>query len=150
MVGFLHMIRFGRDRHYLRGGYQFDYDDTDGRNYTYVGHRFLFGAQYTLPWFDIRLAYDFDVHYRNYLHTNTVLPLNAPDTRERSDHEYTNIVAGGSADAPVLPRPAVLPHRRVHRQDRELEHRRVPVPPELRRDLLHLAVLSPGYCAAPA
>ena len=29
------------------------------------------GAQYTLPWYDIRLAYDFDMHYRNYLHANT-------------------------------------------------------------------------------
>jgi hypothetical protein len=92
LVGFQHMLRFGRDRHYVRGGYQFDYDDTHGRNYVYAGHRFLLGAQYTLPWRDIRLAYDFDLHYRNYLHTNTVLPVSAPDTRERSDHEYTNIV----------------------------------------------------------
>ena len=92
LVGFLHMLRFGNDRHYVRGGYQFDYDDTDGRNYTYVGHRFLVGAQYTLPWYNIRLAYDFDMHYRNYLHANTVLPLSAPGTVERSDHEFTNIV----------------------------------------------------------
>ncbi len=92
LVGFQHMLRFGNDRHYLRGGYQFDYDDTSGRNYTYVGHRFLVSAQYTLPWYDIRLAYDFDLHYRNYLHANTVLPVTSPGTTERSDHEFTNIV----------------------------------------------------------
>jgi hypothetical protein len=97
LVGFQHMLRFGNDRHYLRGGYQFDYDDTRGRNYTYVGHRFLVSAQYTLPWYDVRLAYDFDLHYRNYLHANTVLPVTSPGTTERSDHEYTNIARRGAA-----------------------------------------------------
>ena len=55
-------------------------------------HRFLVGSQYTLPWYGIRLAQDFDLHYRYYLHANTVLPVNAPGTVERSDHEFTNIV----------------------------------------------------------
>ena len=31
------------------------------------------------------------MHYRNYLHANTVLPVTAPGTVERSDHEFTNI-----------------------------------------------------------
>jgi tetratricopeptide (TPR) repeat protein len=90
LVGVAHVVRFDRDRHYVKLGYQFDYDDTRGRNYAYHGHRLLAGAQYTLPWHGIRLVYDFDVHYRDYLHANTLLPLRRAGTRERSDLEYTH------------------------------------------------------------
>jgi Flp pilus assembly protein TadD len=91
LVGLAHFVRFDRDRHYVKAGYQADYDDTQGNNYAYVGHRFLVGAQYTLPWRDIRLAYDFDLHYRDYLHPNNLLPVGRPRLRERADFEYTNI-----------------------------------------------------------
>lgn len=89
LVGAVHFVRFDSDRHFVKLGYQFDYDDTRGRNYAYHGHRLLAGAQYTLPWRDIRLVYDFDVHYRDYLYANTLLPLRRAGTRERSDLEYT-------------------------------------------------------------
>ncbi len=89
LVGAVHFVRFDRDRHFLKAGYQFDVDVTRGRNYTYLGHRFLAGAQYTLPWRDIRLIYDFDLHYRDYLHPHTFLPLGQAGSRERSDREYT-------------------------------------------------------------
>jgi tetratricopeptide (TPR) repeat protein len=90
LIGLLHFVRFDRDRHFIKVGYQFDIDDTLGSNYAYHGHRFLVGAQYTLPWRDIRLSYDFDLHYRDYRHANT-LPaiLSGEGTRERVDHEYT-------------------------------------------------------------
>lgn len=90
LAGVVHLVRFDGDRHFLKAGYQFDYDDTRGNNYAYHGHRFLAGGQYTLPWRDVRLTYDFDLHYRNYLHANTLLPSDAPGSRERSDHEYTH------------------------------------------------------------
>ena len=150
LVGFLHMLRFGNDRHYLRGGYQFDYDDTDGRNYTYVGHRFLVGAQYTLPWYNIRLGYDFDMHYRNYLHANTVLPVTAPGTIERSDHEFTNIVRV------EVPLPWFVPDQQLFLTGEytgKIANSNIEVfqyQPQLRRDLLHLAVLSRSRRAAPA
>jgi tetratricopeptide (TPR) repeat protein len=89
LVGLVHYVQFDRGRHLVKAGYQFDYDDTRGRNYAYHGHRFLIGAQYTLPWRDIRLGYDFDLHYRNYLHAHTFLPFDARGSRERSDREYT-------------------------------------------------------------
>ena len=89
LVGAVHFLRFDRDRHFLKFGYQFDIDDTLGSNYAYHGHRFLAGGQYTLPWNDIRLSYDFDLHYRDYRHANTLLPLRRQGTRERSDLEYT-------------------------------------------------------------
>lgn len=95
LAGFTHVFRFDGDRHFLRLGYQFDWDDTEaghgrGRNLAYVGHRVLAGAQYTLPWRGIRLRYDFDIHFRNYLHRHTLLPVTAPGTRERADAEQTH------------------------------------------------------------
>ena len=95
MVGFLHYIRFAEDRHYLKAGYQFDWDDTgngDGRNWMYYGHRLNFGAQYTLPWWALRLKYDLDVHFRDYTYKNTILPSYAPGSKWRQDQELTNIL----------------------------------------------------------
>ena len=90
LVGATHFIRFDRDRHFIKGGYQIDIEQAHGSDYSYVGHRFLLGAQYTLPWRDIRLTYDFDLHYRDYLHNNAFLPAAAPGSRERNDKEFTN------------------------------------------------------------
>jgi tetratricopeptide (TPR) repeat protein len=92
MVGVVHLLRFAQDRHLLKGGYQFDVEEAEGRNYSYHGHRFLVGGQYTLPWYGIRLYYDFDVHLRDYRHRNTLLPTYAPGTRERYDEEFNNLV----------------------------------------------------------
>jgi tetratricopeptide (TPR) repeat protein len=90
LIGVQHFIRFDRDRHFIKAGYQFDYENARGSEYTYVGHRFLVGGQYTLPWGDVRLSNDFDLHYRNYLHNQNFLPPNEPGEKERSDLEYTN------------------------------------------------------------
>ena len=95
MVGFLHYIRFAEDRHYIKAGYQFDWDDTGnttGRNWMYFGNRVNFGAQYTLPWRALRLKYDLDVHFRDYVYKNTVLPTYAPGSKWRQDQEMTNVV----------------------------------------------------------
>jgi len=40
-----------------------------------------------LPWQDIRLRYDFDVHLRSYLNKDAILPSTAPNTKKRSDEE---------------------------------------------------------------
>jgi tetratricopeptide (TPR) repeat protein len=92
MIGGTQLVRFAEDRHFVKLGYQFDWDDTEGQNYEYVGNRIVAGGQYTLPWYAIRLKYDLDVHFRNYLHTNTLFPTTAPDTVRRRDQEITNIV----------------------------------------------------------
>ena len=90
LVGFLHFIRFDRDRHFVKGGYQVDVEQAQGTDYSYVGHRFILGGQYTLPWNDIRLVYDFDLHYRDYQHHNLLLPSENPGTTKRNDKEITN------------------------------------------------------------
>src|SRR5882762_3793374 len=92
MVGLTHVFRFAQDKHYIRVGYQFDYEQADGRNFTYAGNRFLAGGQYTLPWGTTRLKYDFDLHQRHYLHANTLLPVLNPGTREREDFEQNHVV----------------------------------------------------------
>ncbi len=92
MFGIVHFVRFNQDRHFIKGGYQYDYDNTRGSDFTYQGHRFILGGQYTLPWQGVRLNYDFDLHYRDYNHAHAFLPLDAPGSRERNDKEYTNTV----------------------------------------------------------
>jgi tetratricopeptide (TPR) repeat protein len=92
MIGGTQLFRFSEDRHYVKLGYQFDWDDTEGRNYEYLGNRIVAGGQYTLPWHAIRLRYDLDVHLRTYQYANTLFPTTAPGTRQRRDQEITNIV----------------------------------------------------------
>jgi tetratricopeptide (TPR) repeat protein len=91
-AGLTHVFRFAGDRHLLKLGYQVDLDDTEGRNFRYLGHRLLAGAQYTLPWRDVQVRYDLDVHFRDYAHRNTVLPADAPGTVARSDTELTHVL----------------------------------------------------------
>jgi tetratricopeptide (TPR) repeat protein len=99
MVGFTHALRFAGDRHLIRFGYQFDVEDADGRDFSYVGHRFLVGGQYTLPWETTRLRYDFDLHRRHYTHANSILPADVVTpfdrnrgTVEREDIEQNHVV----------------------------------------------------------
>jgi hypothetical protein len=91
MAGFTHLLRFAEDQHYVKLGYQLDYDDTRGTNYEYLGSRFLVGGQYTLPWLGVRLKYDLDAHIRGYRHRNTLLPTTDPGSRRRQDEELTQI-----------------------------------------------------------
>jgi tetratricopeptide (TPR) repeat protein len=91
MMGFLHFFRFAEDRHFIKMGYQFDREDA-GRNFTYHGHRILFGVMYTLPWRSVRLRYDLDVHIRDYQYTHSLLPSFDPDTKRRHDTEVNHTV----------------------------------------------------------
>ena len=90
MAGFIHLFRFAQDRHYIKLGYQWDWDDTEGRNYEYVGNRLIAGAQYTLPWGAVRLKYDVDVHFTDYRNKDTIFPSLAPGIRWRYDEEVTH------------------------------------------------------------
>lgn len=92
MAGLLHFFRFEVNRHLLKLGYQIDYEGAHGGNWSYLGHRFLVGGQYTLPWWDIRLRYDFDVHLRDYLHLHTFLPtgISSPAIH-RSDKDMNHL-----------------------------------------------------------
>jgi tetratricopeptide (TPR) repeat protein len=92
MGGVLHLLRFAQDKHLIKVGYQLDLEEATGRNYSYLGQRFLAGAQYTLPWYGIRLYYDVDVHLRDYLSHNSILPTYDPGKKDRYDEEFNNTV----------------------------------------------------------
>lgn len=92
LVGFLHVMRFGQDRHFVKAGYQYDIEDARGRNFAYRGHRFLAGGQYTLPWRDIRLSYDFSLHSRDYVNRHSSQPAGRAGTVERQDDEQTHVL----------------------------------------------------------
>ena len=92
MAGFLHIVGFKQDIHFVKFGYQYDWDDASGANYVYRGHRFQGGGQYTLPVNRIRLRYDFDAHIRDYTNANSILPTYAPGTKARQDEEITHAV----------------------------------------------------------
>jgi tetratricopeptide (TPR) repeat protein len=92
MAGLTHYLRFQGDRYVLKAGYQYDMDATVGSNWNYGGHRLLIGGQITLPWYEIKLRDDFDVHFRQYENPHTYLPTTGPGTMRRKDTEYTNMV----------------------------------------------------------
>ena len=92
MFGFLHLFRFEQDRHLVKLGFQQDFEDADGRHYSYQGQRLQLGAMYTLPWWNLRARWDLDVHFRDYKSTNKFLPTTRPGRRERRDQELNNIV----------------------------------------------------------
>jgi len=92
MVGLTHVFRFAGDKHLIRIGYQYDLEDAKGQDWFYRGHRFLFGSQYTLPWGDTRLKYDFDYHYRRYPHPNVIFPPTAPNTVRQEVFEQNHVV----------------------------------------------------------
>ena len=93
MVGPLPFFLFEEGRHFIKLGYRFDCEDADGKNWTYRGNRLLFGFQYTLPWWDIKLRHDLDFHWRSHQSKNTKLPTNATDTVYRSDREPINLIS---------------------------------------------------------
>jgi len=92
MAGFQHFLRFSEDRHYLKLGYQSDWENADGNDWAYHGNRILFGGQVTLPWRAIRLKYDFDLHLRDYTFKNALLPSNNPGRERRFDQEFNHDV----------------------------------------------------------
>ena len=93
LVGVSHIFRLSNDAHFVRFGYQYDNENTEGDNFSYRGHKFLTGGQLSLPIPTFRLRYNFDVHWRDY-HSgkNTFFPTNAPGTENRKDIQYNHLV----------------------------------------------------------
>jgi hypothetical protein len=93
MFGFSHVFRLFNDAHFVRFGYQYDNENTDGSNFTYRGNKFLTGGQVSLPLPTFRLRYSLDIHWRDYnAHPNTFFPANAPGTVKREDIQYNHLV----------------------------------------------------------
>lgn len=69
MLGATHIVIFAGGRHFVRLGYQADFDDTDGGDYRYVGHKASFGFQITVP-LNIRFQAGYDFQFRDYPNKN--------------------------------------------------------------------------------
>jgi len=87
MAGLAHVLLFDGGRHFARLGYQFDAEFAEGDNWSYQGHRLVTGFQYSLPWWELRLRYDLDFHWRFYRNKNSLQPATAPNTVKRRDRE---------------------------------------------------------------
>jgi tetratricopeptide (TPR) repeat protein len=92
MFGFLHLFRFQQDKHLIKLGFQQDYENADGRHYTYQGQRIQAGAMVTLPWWAIRAKWDVDVHFRHYRVKNEFLPTTRPEQLRRNDEEFNSVM----------------------------------------------------------
>jgi len=72
-VGLVHFLRFNQGKHFLKAGYFYDKEFTEGSNWEYQGNKGLAGLQYTLPK-DIRFNFDFE--YKNYHYDNSNIFFN--------------------------------------------------------------------------
>ncbi len=102
LVGVSHIRVFAGGRHFVRAGYQFEYEDTQGMDYRYFGNKASLGFQVTGPW-DVRFQAGYDFQFRAYPNRNRLaLTLNqlkdqgsdvqgAPfrSLRRDSDHVFT-------------------------------------------------------------
>ncbi len=93
MAGVIHFFRFQGDQHFLKLGYQIDWDKARGDNWTYLGNRFLAWFQYTLPWWGIRIRDDFDADLRNYRSLHSYLPVDCAPCVRRNDKELNNLLS---------------------------------------------------------
>ncbi|HJU05417.1 MAG TPA: hypothetical protein VJ692_09720, partial [Nitrospiraceae bacterium] len=92
MTGFLHVFRFSNDRHFLRFGYQYDNESAEGTAFSYRGNRLQTGGQVALPWQQLSLRYDFDVHFRSYKNSQTLFQDESGALTNRSDVEQNHLV----------------------------------------------------------
>lgn len=101
MIGFLHIFRFAQDRYLLRLGYQRDTEAAQGTAFNYHGNRLQTGGEAVLPWQNVALRVDYEVHWRDYTYAQTLFTDRDGNLSPRSDLERDLFVQ--------LSKP--LPHR---------------------------------------
>lgn len=104
MVGFLHAFRFQQDKYILRVGYQHDTEAASGSSFAYSGNRFQLGGQATLPWYDLSVRLDYEVHWRAYQHAQVIFLDDAGQRSPRRDAEQDIFIQVAKA----LPRNLTL------------------------------------------
>ena len=92
MTGFVHAFRFANDQFLFRLGYQYDHEAADGAAFSYGGHRFLTGWQATLPWWDITIRHDYDIHWRDYKNAQVLFTDDNGNLSRRDDRQRTHLV----------------------------------------------------------
>ena len=92
MAGFVHTFRFAEDRFLVRAGYQYDHEAADGASFSYRGHRLTTGWQVALPWGQLTLRHDYDVHWRDYKNSQTLFTDEDGMLSRRDDRQQTHLV----------------------------------------------------------
>lgn len=87
MVGFLHAFRFQQDKLIVRIGYQHDTEAASGSSFAYAGNRLQLGGQATLPWYDLSVRLDYEIHWRTYRHAQVIFLDDAGQLSPRRDTE---------------------------------------------------------------
>jgi hypothetical protein len=64
----------------------------DGTAFSYTGHRLQTGGQVALPWYQLSVRYDFDVHFRSYKNTQTLFLDESGMLSNRSDVEHNHLL----------------------------------------------------------
>ncbi len=104
MVGFLHAFRFRQDKYIVRVGYQHDTDAASGSSFAYSGNRLQLGGQATLPWYDLSVRLDYEVHWRAYNYAQVIFLDDAGQLSPRRDTEQDIFIQVAKA----LPRNLTL------------------------------------------
>ncbi|WP_447598576.1 tetratricopeptide repeat protein [Nitrospira sp. Nam80] len=87
MIGFLHVFRFAQDRYLFKLGYQYDNEAAAGSAFTYTGNRLQIGGDLTLPWQQLSLRMQYDIHWRAYSHPQVLFADEAGNLSQRYDME---------------------------------------------------------------
>jgi tetratricopeptide (TPR) repeat protein len=85
MLGLLHVFRFAQDRYLLRLGYQHDTEAAKGAAFTYQGNRLQTGGEVVLPWHNLVMRLDYEIHWRDYKHPQTLFTDDAGLLSARAD-----------------------------------------------------------------
>lgn len=93
-LGFIHAFRMANDKLLIRLGYHYDNESTEGAAFSYRGHRILTGGQLQLPWGNMILRYDYDVHWRDYKNNQTTVIFTDRDgfLSRRDDTQQIHLV----------------------------------------------------------
>ena len=92
MIGLIHAFRFAQDQVLLRIGYQYDNESTKGQSFSYSGNRLLTGGQALLPWGEVTMRYDYEVHWRAYKNNQLLFTDRDGFLTQRYDIQQTHLV----------------------------------------------------------
>ncbi|HET9962062.1 MAG TPA: tetratricopeptide repeat protein [Nitrospiraceae bacterium] len=87
MIGYIHAFRFDRDKYIVRLGYQFDSESASGSSFSYQGNRLQLGGQASMPWSDVTLRLDYEIHWRAYSNAQVFFADDAGNLTNRQDIE---------------------------------------------------------------
>jgi len=96
-VGLVHYIYFDRQRYAINFGYHYDFEDAQGKDWRYSGHRGIAGFLVTLPW-DVRATTNFEFHGRHYNGFNSVVANNFPFKNRRRKEQETIVLSALAKD----------------------------------------------------